>query len=102
MDGIESILNRMKMSKEECEKRSEQHRKDSGYVEKNIDVLRRDYPNEWVAVYNEKIVAHHKNYGTLCKQLEKMKIEYYDAVKMYIGRNPESWILSTIPSISPV
>jgi hypothetical protein len=101
MDEIESILNRIGMSKEEFKERSEQHKKDSGYFDNNIDMLRRDYPNSWVAVYNEKIVAHHKNYVTLERQLKKKGIEN-SAVKMYIGTNPESWILSRIPSLSPV
>lgn len=88
------------MTKEEFNRRSEQREKNHDYFEKNIDMLRRDYPDEWVAIYNQEVVDHNKNYRRLKKQLEKDVIE--NPYVAYIDTKPRHWILPRFCSLSPV
>lgn len=91
----DSLFNLLGMSKEEWKKQSEQREKDHDYFEKNIDMLRRENPDEWVAIYNQERVGHDKNYQRLMSQLEKDGIK--NPYVAYISSKPILW---TLPKLS--
>ena len=58
------------------------------YTIDNEDVLMRQYPGEWIAVYNQKVADHDKNFYVLW---ERLKSEYgedeaFVACMEYMGK----------------
>ncbi len=50
--------------------------RDALYFDKNYDNLRISFPDEWVAIYNQEIIAHSKNYSELNKKSRKYLHKY--------------------------
>ncbi|MBS3070888.1 hypothetical protein J4407_01135 [Candidatus Pacearchaeota archaeon] len=45
------------------------------YFDENYENLRIEYPDEWVAIYNRKIIGHGKNLINLLEGLSKKEID---------------------------
>ncbi len=48
---------------------------DSDWAIANAQMLSEQYPNEWIAVYNNEVIAHHKELGRAAKEAQKLGIE---------------------------
>jgi len=53
------------------------------YFDKNYQTLREKYPDEFVAVYDQKVVGHGRNFSQLVESLNKENI---DTGEVFIGR----------------
>ncbi len=60
-----------------------QFRADSEYFDKNYAKLRREYPDEWVFIYEQRVRAHGKDLECLVELLKKYGL---DTSKVYHGR----------------
>lgn len=49
----------------------EEFQKDTDWLDKNYDELKKNYPEEYVAVYKEKVVDHDSDLDKLLARLEK-------------------------------
>ncbi|MDZ7305146.1 MAG: DUF5678 domain-containing protein, partial [candidate division KSB1 bacterium] len=47
---------------------------DSDWAIANAQTLSEQCPNQWVAIYNKKVIAHHKELGQVAKQVQKLGI----------------------------
>ena len=56
--------------KEEFQKKFEQYKESVASIEANRDELLKKYDNEWIAVYNRKVVAHAKKLQELIQKVE--------------------------------
>lgn len=77
---------------DEIRKGFERHRKDSEYFEEHSKEFLRDYKEEWVAVYNCKVVGHNKDFLELIGELSKEERE--NSVIHLITTRRMTWILS--------
>ena len=70
---------------------------DVRYFNDNYEGLRRQYPDEWVAVYEQKVIGHGRDHMRLIEQLRKDGI---DTGKVYLNRaylneKPPTLVLAT-------
>lgn len=63
--------------------RLERFRRDAIYFEQNYDQLRRDFPDEWVAIQDERVISHSRNHRGLVNFLRETNIGTKD---VYFGR----------------
>jgi ribosomal protein L20 len=56
---------------EESKRKREEFRRDLAFIEEKREELLEDYDENWVAVYNSKVVAHGKDYNKVLSQLQK-------------------------------
>lgn len=56
---------------EEFKRKRDQFSRDLAFIDENRDKLLEDYEENWVAVYESKIVAHGKHYNNVLSQLER-------------------------------
>ncbi len=80
-------------SPEEIVESNARFRKDIAYFFDNASSIRKSYPNQFIAIYRGKVVAHHKDIFRLVKQLDKDGINSYG---VYIGNTyPERTLILT-------
>jgi len=48
--------------------------KDLEYIQRHYDELLRTYPDEWVAVYRQNIIAHAKRHAQMWHEVQKQKL----------------------------
>ena len=75
-----------KFSEEELKeqmKKLKRYMSDSEFFYQNYEGLRRKYPDEWIAVFNQKIIAHHRDYNKLIEKLKEIGIDIHE---VYIDR----------------
>lgn len=77
----------------EFHRRMEQHQKDFEYFGTHHKELLRDYGEEWVAVYNEEVVAHNKDFLKLLGEMSKELRG--NAVIQYVTAKRMTWILAS-------
>lgn len=87
---LEEIIDSMGGIKE-FHRRMEQHRKDFEYFDTHHEELLRDYKEEWVAVYNEEVVTHDKDFLNLLKKMDKEVRS--NVVIQYVTSKKMIWIL---------
>lgn len=64
----------MRKQKTKQKKTSSRYWDDSDWTIANAQMLSEQYPNMWVAIYNKKIIAHHKELGRVVKQAQKLGV----------------------------
>lgn len=47
---------------------------DSDWAIANAQTLSEKYPNQWIAVYNKEVIAHHKELGRVAKQVQQVGV----------------------------
>jgi hypothetical protein len=57
---------------------------DSDWAIANAQMLSQQYPNQWVAIYNKKVIAHHKELGRVARQA--LKLDFNDPVFTFSER----------------
>ena len=57
---------------------------DSDWTNANAQTLSKHYPNQWVAIYDKKVIAHDKELGRVVTQAQESGIE--DPVLTFIER----------------
>jgi hypothetical protein len=45
---------------------------DSDWGIANAQMLSEQYPNMWVAIYNKKVIAHHRELGRVARQAQQL------------------------------
>jgi hypothetical protein len=48
---------------------------DSDWAIANAQMLSEQCPNQWVAIYNKKVIVHHKELGHVARQVRKLGID---------------------------
>jgi hypothetical protein len=48
--------------------------KDLEYIDRHYDDLLKTYPDEWVAIYQLKVIAHAKRHATMWREVQKQKL----------------------------
>jgi len=75
--GIEAKLN-MKV----IDQGLKRFRRDIKYFERNYRTLREEYLDQFIAIYNEEVVAHRATIKELINELDE---EQLDPTKVYVG-----------------
>ena len=52
-----------------------QVQKDSEYLKKSYDFLKKNYTSQYVAIKNGDVIAHHKDIDTILKMIRAKKID---------------------------
>jgi len=47
---------------------------DSDWGIANAQMLSEHYPNQWIAIYNKKVIAHHQELGRVARQAQKLGV----------------------------
>ena len=69
------------------------HRRDVEFFEYHGEELLKEYPNEWVAVYNVEVVDTDKDFFVLLDRLEEKGIPTNKTVIHFMDTNPKPLIL---------
>ena len=69
MSALESIG-----GKRELQRQFRQYSQSVDYIDKDRRNLLKDYDNQWVAVYNSKVIGHSKRYDDVVKIIERKKL----------------------------
>ena len=48
---------------------------DNGWLNSNYEEIQKEHPNEYVAIFNQKIIGDAKNIQTLVEELKSKKID---------------------------
>ena len=64
--------------------------------------LLKQYPNEWVAYYEAKLVAHSKDYDELRSQLKERGIPLNESAVRFLNENPPKYIFKGTSRIRSV
>ena len=70
------------------------------FLSKHYRDLLAKYPNRWVAVYGEEVVAVSRSHKALLKQLDKLGCRRNGSVTQFLDTDPPLWILPTANSRS--
>jgi len=65
-------------------KTSDRYWDDSDWAITNAQTLSEHYPNQWVAVYNKKVIANNKELGPVVRHARELSAD--DAVFKYVER----------------
>ncbi len=69
----------------EFERKHQQYTDDLAFFEKNFINWADKHDNEWVAIYNERLVGHSKKYETLAKIItERKKLPINEVVVKFL------------------
>ncbi|HEU0075982.1 MAG TPA: DUF5678 domain-containing protein [Dehalococcoidia bacterium] len=68
------------------------YQRDFEHVAKHVEKLTKSYPDEWVAVIDTKVVAHHRQRRGLGMQLERSSLTDRSPVVQFLTTKPESLI----------
>lgn len=55
----------------EFKRKRDQFRRDLAFIDENSDKLLKYYSENWIAVYDSRVVAHGKHYKKVLSQLER-------------------------------
>jgi hypothetical protein len=81
---------------EEISSQLEGRTRDANFFRDNYGALQEEYPDEWVAIFNEDIVGHHKTYRELLKFLRERRILRAYVEKTYVKREPPTLIFPAV------
>jgi hypothetical protein len=68
---LEAIMRQQKNAES---KTSSRYWDDSDWAIANAQMLSEQYPNQWVAIYNKKVIAHAKELGRVAVQAQKFGV----------------------------
>ena len=67
--------------------------RNSKYIETHFDELLQQYPDRWIGVFQEKVVAHSVSSRGLVKKLKAMDCLKKGAATRYMDTDPQVWII---------
>ena len=70
--------------------------RDANFFRDNYGALQEEYPDEWVAIFNEDIVGHHRIYRELLKSLTGRRILRVYVDRTYVREEPPTYVLSIV------
>jgi len=82
----------MNINMEEAQKELEEFRKDTEWYQDHYDELREQYADQWVAIYNEKLVAASPDQDEMFAELKKKGVKATKAYIKYLSTSDEIWI----------
>lgn len=85
----------MQIPQEFVQQELEQYRNDAEYLEAHREELLEQYPERWVAIYNQQVVGVAKDAKGLKKQLERKGIPPGRVFREYLTHKEELLILSS-------
>lgn len=71
--------------KKELQRKFEQYRESVAFIEKNRNKLLKKHDNEWIAVYNCKVVAHAKKLQELIQKVEPTRLPTNEVLVEFIS-----------------
>jgi hypothetical protein len=71
----------------------EQHDRDSNYLNTHLSELRKLYPDELVAIFQEKVIAHGKTLDEFGEALDKVRPESGYPVVFFVSQTPITLIV---------
>jgi hypothetical protein len=74
----------------------EQYRSDAQYFNEHREELLAQYPERWVAIYNQQVVGVAKDPKRLKSQLERKGIPASRVYREYLTKNEELFILRSV------
>jgi hypothetical protein len=80
------------MDVQEAQKELEAFSKDANWLHDHYDELQERYPDHWVAVYNEKVVAASSDIDEMFAELKKKNVLATKAYIKYLSTEDEIWI----------
>lgn len=88
-----SPIPRTKEEFRELAKRMEKYSKCTRALNKDWPQLMKQFPQEWVAYYEERMCAHSSSYDDLLSELENKGIPLKETAVRYMDTNPQTLIL---------
>ena len=67
--------------------------RNSKYIEIHFDELLQQYPDQWIGVFQEKVVAHSTSSRGLVKKLRTMDCLKRGAATRYMDTDTQAWII---------
>lgn len=71
--------------KEEFQRKSQQYSESVFYIDKYREKLLGKYDNNWIAVYDSRVVAHAKKYQDVAKEIERKGIPADESVIKFLS-----------------
>lgn len=84
----------MNINMEEAQKELDHFRKDTKWYRDHYDELLGQYPDQWVAIYDEELVAVSPNQDEMFAALKKKGAKATKAYIQYLSTKDEMWIFS--------
>ena len=93
-DGV-AIVNGLPriVDHEAWDKRAEEHKRDRQFFGAHKQEFLEKYPDRWVAVYHEEVVAVDRDREVVCQEIDAMGIHRTHAVIHFIDPDPPAYIL---------
>lgn len=85
----------MQIPQELVQQELEQFRSDAQYLEDHREELLEQYPERWVAIYNQQVVGAAKDAKRLKRQLERKGIPASRVFREYLTKKEELLILAS-------
>lgn len=85
----------MQIPQEFVQQELEQYRSDAQYLEEHRAELLEQYPERWVAIYNQQVVGAAKDAKRLKRQLERKGIKPSRVFREYLTKKEELLILTS-------
>ena len=70
--------------------------RDANFFRDNYRTLQEEHPDEWVAIFNEDIVGHHRIHKELIKSLRGRRIFRAYVERTYVREEPPTYILPAV------
>ncbi len=70
--------------RQEFDRKFQQYTQSVAFIDKHRDELLKKYDENWVAVYDAKVVAHGKKYQDLAKEINKERLPIGDVVIKFL------------------
>lgn len=67
---------------------------DTQYFDSHYQEFLNEYPEQWVAVYNQEVVGTGPQFRPLLKQLKAQGVNLSKVVIERVSREPETWIFA--------
>jgi hypothetical protein len=74
----------------------EQYQRDAHYFDEHLGELLAQYPERWVAIYNQQVVGVAKDAKRLKRQLERKGIKPSRVYREYLTQKEELFILRSV------
>jgi hypothetical protein len=71
----------------------EDYTRDFRYLAKHDDELMAQYPDEWVAIFDCKVVAHSPDRAEMWRQLEQLGLDRRFLVDAFLDTDPPTLVL---------
>ena len=84
----------MNINMEDAQKELDHFRKDTKWYRDHYDELLKQYPDHWVAVYNEELVVASLDQDELFAELKKKGPKATKAYIQFLSTKDEMWIFS--------